>query len=272
MIIEVLLLAAGSAVFPMLLAGVAVLLSREKPAPLLIAFWLGGFTTSITAGIIILQAFGERASSLGAKGPKLAPPYSVTAGVLIVAVAWLLGSKKGRSIIDGWRERRKEHKEAKGRVKAPKEGPSRSERLEQKLLGGGVVFAGVAGAILNLPGPFYLIALGDIATKHYPLSSEILLILLFNLIMLVLVEVPLVGFLIDPEVTDRKVESLAKWLNRNGIKIVAGIALVWGVSMIGKGVSDWGHWQKKPSAKKAQVAVGAPSSALYSAISFRSFS
>jgi len=269
MVFEILILAAGSAVFPMLLAGVAVLLSREKPASLLIAFWLGGFTTSITAGIIILQAFGERASSLGAKGPNLAPPYSVSAGVGIIAVAWLLGSKKGRSIIDGWRERRKEHKEAKGHVKSKKEGPSRSERLENKLLGGGVIFAAVAGAILNLPGPFYLIALGDIATKHLAIPQELLLIVMFNLIMLILVEVPMIGFLVDPEVTDRKVEALAKWLNRNGIKIVACIALVWGVSMIYKGISDWGHWQK-PASTHAGLSV--PSSALYSAISFRSFS
>jgi hypothetical protein len=267
MIIEILLLAAGSAVFPMLLAGVAVLLSRENPAPLLLAFWLGGLTTSVTAGIVILQVFGEKASSLGAKGPNLAPPYSIAAGVAVIAIAWLLGSNKGRSILDGWRERRKEHKEAKHGTPAKKEGPSRSEKLEKKLLDGGTIFAGVAGAILNLPGPFYLIALGDIATKHYPFGSEVLLVLMFNVIMLVLVEVPIIGFMVDPESTDRKVEALAKWLNRNGIKIVAGIALAAGVSMIYKGVNDWGHWQKTPSAKKAQVAVGAPSSREYSSIS-----
>lgn len=263
MLIEIFLLAVGSAVFPMLLAGVAVLLSRENPAPLLIAFWLGGFTTSVVAGMVILLTFGEKASSLGAKGPTLAPPYSIAAGVFVIAVAWLLGTNKGRSIIDGWRARRKEHKEAKGKVKAHKEGPSRSEKLEKKLLDGGSVFAGLAGAILNLPGPFYLIALGDIATKHYAVGAELALVLLFNLIMLVLVEVPLVGFLINPETTDRKVEALSKWLNRNGIKIVAAIALVWGVSFIYKGIDDWGKWNKTTKSASSQAASVTPASRSY---------
>ena len=267
MIFEILLLAAGSAVFPLLLAGVAVLLSRENPFPLLVAFWLGGFITSITAGMVILRTFGQKASSLGAKGPQFAPPYSIAAGVVIIGVAALLGTNKGRGIIDGWRDRRKEHKEEKGKAHDKKEGPSRSQKLQQKLLDGGTPFAAIAGALLNLPGPFYLIALGDIATKKYGFTTELLLVLLFNLIMLVLVEVPLVGFLINPETTDRKVEALARWLNRNGIKIVACIALFFGGSMIYKGINDWGKWDKQTHSTKAQVTVVALSSRAYSAIS-----
>jgi hypothetical protein len=225
----IILYALASAIFPALLAGVAVILSREKPAKLLVAFWLGGFTVSVIAGMTIISAFGEKAASLGSEGKNLNPGYSVAIGVAALALGALLGTHGGRALIDGWRERRALKKPKKEKCK-PWE-----ERMLDK---GSIGIADIAGGVLNLPGPFYLLALGDIATHQYGFSGNLGLIVFFKLIMLLLVELPLIGFIFSPEKTDEWVSDFAGWLNRNGIKIVAGLAAVWGVVLIAKGVAD----------------------------------
>jgi len=227
---EIILLAIGSAVFPMLLAGVAVLLSRTNPAKLLLAFWLGGITVSVTAGIVIVNAFGEAATSLGSDGKNLSPGVMIAGGVLGLALAWLLGTKRGHARVESWREHRPHrHKEAK---------PKKDPWEERVLSDSGVPVAAIAGAVLNLPGPFYLLALGNMASHHYSTFEEVATILLFNLIMLILVEAPMVGYVVSPEKTDTMVSSLSAWLNRNGLKIIAALAGIWGVSLLFKGVRD----------------------------------
>jgi hypothetical protein len=107
------------------------------------------------------------------------------------------------------------------------------------MLGNGSVgVAFVAGAILNLPGPFYLIALGDIGQGHYSPLAELGLVIFFNVIMLLMVEVPMVGYLFNPEATDRRVGQFAAWLNRNGMRIIGTIATLWGASLLAKGLHD----------------------------------
>jgi hypothetical protein len=226
---QIILYAVLSSVFPALLAGVAVLLSRDKPAKLMVAFWIGGFTTSCIAGFLIISAFGEKASSLGDAGHNLAPPYSIGAGIGALLIAGLLGTKRGRLLIDNWRERRSEKKAKK---------PDKEPWAERVLNNGSIAVAAGAGAVLNLPGPFYLLALGDLATKHYSAPLEIGVIVLFNLIMLMLVELPIIGFMFNPEKTDRWVGEFSKWLNSHGMTIVAVIAFGFGLSLIGKGIHD----------------------------------
>ncbi|MEI6662778.1 MAG: GAP family protein [Actinomycetes bacterium] len=227
----IILLAIGSAVFPMLLAGVAVLLSRSKPAKLMMAFWLGGFTTSFVLGIVIINTFGEAAASLGSEGKKLSPTVTLLAGVLALLLAWLLGTNRGHELIESWRVRRP-------RRKNHKEQPDREPWAERVLDRSSIGVAALAGAILNLPGPFYLLALGHMAADHYSQAGEIAAILLFNLIMLILVEAPIIGYLFDPARTDKMVSALSAWLNRNGMRIIALLAAVWGISLIGKSLHD----------------------------------
>lgn len=228
---EIILLAVGSAVFPMLLAAVAVLLSRRSPARLLLAFWLGGFTVSMIAGIVIIRAFGEAAASLGSDGKNLSPGTTIAAGVLALLLAWMLGTNRGHRLIESWREHRPHHHHKN-------EKPEKEPWTERVLSDSGVPVAALAGGIMNLPGPFYLLALGHMASGHYGFGTELLIILMFNVIMLILVEAPLVGYVLNPERTDTMVSALSAWLNRNGLRIIAVLAAVWGVSLLTKGIHD----------------------------------
>lgn len=227
---SILLLALGSAMFPALLAGAAVILSRERPARLLLAFWTGGLITSISAGLAILSAFGEHAAALDSSGGRsLSPVNTILAGAGAILIALLIGTRQGAKLIDGWRRRRE---------RAHPKKPDRAPWSERMLGNGSARVAFVAGAILNLPGPFYLIALGDIASAHYAPVVQGLIVLVFNLIMLLMVEVPMIGYVFDPERTDRWVGQFAAWLNRNGMRIIAVIAGGWGLSLLVKGIHD----------------------------------
>ncbi len=93
------------------------------------------------------------------------------------------------------------------------------------------------GAVINLPGPFYLLALGDIATGNYTTAEQLGLVVLFNAIMFVLVEVPLIGCLVRPEKTAERVASFATWLNANGLRIMGWLVGAVGVGLIVQGLT-----------------------------------
>ena len=64
----------------------------------------------------------------------------------------------------------------------------------------------VVGALLTLPGASYLIGLNHIADQNASTVGTIALVLSFNLIMLMLLELPLIGYAVAPEWTPRTVD------------------------------------------------------------------
>jgi hypothetical protein len=93
------------------------------------------------------------------------------------------------------------------------------------------------GAVINLPGPFYLLALGQIAHGSYSTLQQVGLILLFNAIMFLLLEVPLVGYLVRPEATAKRVTAMSGWLNANGLRITGWLVGLLGASLLAQGVA-----------------------------------
>lgn len=60
--------------------------------------------------------------------------------------------------------------------------------------------------------------------------------MLFNAIMFLLLEVPLVGYLLRPEQTAERVAALATWLNANGLRVIGWLVGAVGVSLVVQGV------------------------------------
>ncbi|HWH19204.1 MAG TPA: GAP family protein, partial [Solirubrobacterales bacterium] len=112
-------------------------------------------------------------------------------------------------------------------------GPSKVEQL----LGRGsarITFA--LGVVLTLPSISYLAALHDLQTLGYGTAGEILVIVGFNLVLLILLEVPLVGYLVAPERTVVEVQRFRAWLTRSGRRMAIDLAAVLGVLMVARGV------------------------------------
>jgi Sap, sulfolipid-1-addressing protein len=225
---HIVLLALAAAVFPTLIACVAIMISRPEPRPLLLAFYAGGLVVSVAAGIVVLNAFIKGDSVVGNSSSTPNPRTSIVTGLLALVLGWLMVSDRGRALLNRWRRRHPRRRERK------KAGPSWAERrLDQA--NAAVAFA--LGAAINLPGPFYVLALGEIASGDYSRSAELGLILLFNAIMFVLIEVPLVGYVLSPERTAEKVAELASWLNRNGLRVMGALVALVGVSLVVQGVA-----------------------------------
>lgn len=154
---------------------------------------------------------------------------SIIVGLVGLLFSWLLVSHRGRAVIDSWRSRHPRHHKPE-----EYEGPSWVERRLDRAT---IRIAFLVGAGINLPGPFYLLALGDIATGGYGSTEQLALILLFNAIMFLLLEVPLVGYLLDPEKTAAAVASFGTWLNANGLRIVGALIGVFSASLVLQGVA-----------------------------------
>jgi hypothetical protein len=225
---HIVLLALGAAVFPTLIACVAIIISRPEPRRLLLAFYAGGLLVSVGAGIVVLNAFKRGHSVVGNSSSTPNPGASIVTGLLALLLGWLMASDRGRALLNRWRSRHPRRHEKK------KDAPSWAERrLDQA----NVAVAFAIGAAINLPGPFYVLALGEIASGDYSRPAEFGLILLFNAIMFVLIEVPLVGYLLRPERTAEQVGALAVWLNRNGLRVMGALVALVGLSLVVQGLT-----------------------------------
>jgi hypothetical protein len=91
--------------------------------------------------------------------------------------------------------------------------------------------------VINVPGIYYLSALHEMATGSYSNAEQLALIVLFNLIMFVLVEVPLVSYAISPDTTAERVRRFQSFLVRNAARIVAVLALGFGIALVAKGIA-----------------------------------
>ncbi len=226
---QIILLAFGAAVFPTLLACVAILISRPNPRPLLLAFYAGAVIASVSSGVLVLSLFNSGNTALGSTSTDPHPGFSIGAGVAALALAWLMASARGKARLDALREKRAARKPPK-----EEQGPSWAER---HLDDASAKVAFVVGAAINLPGPFYLLALGDISGGDYSTLQQAGLIVLFNAIMFLLLEVPLVGYMVSPRTTAERVSSLSRWLNANGLRVMGILVGIVGVSLLVQGIA-----------------------------------
>jgi Sap, sulfolipid-1-addressing protein len=98
-----------------------------------------------------------------------------------------------------------------------------------------IVFA--AGLAINLPGASYLIALKDIAAGHHSTGLDVFQVLVFNLIMFLFAEVPLLGLILAPERTEALVARVDHWLSANGRRIAMVVATLLGAFLIARGIA-----------------------------------
>jgi hypothetical protein len=212
-------LAFAAALYPTLLAGVIVLLAREKPVGMLAAFLAGGVLISITAGLIIVFALGGAVSTKNQRSAS--PTIDLVIGVLSLVLAAVL-----------WR---RVHADA-GAEKAPKKdkGPSRTQRM----LGEGSAWAAFgAGLVLNLPGIWYLDALKDISKADAGSAAKILAMVVFIVIMFALAELPLIGYLVAPDATQVRVEGFQNWMSAHAATVALWAAALIGAYLTIKGIA-----------------------------------
>jgi hypothetical protein len=199
---------------PTLVAATTVMLLLPSPKKLMLGYLVGALMTSITLGLVIV--FAAKNSSFVNSGKHTVNPLAdLGFGAILLVIALVLHQGRDKSV----RERRAERK-AREEHKTP--------RWQQYLGKGDPKIAFVVGALLSLPGASYLAALASISKLKYSDVGTVLVVLLVNVIMLALLEVPLICFAVAPEWTPRALERVKAAFRRSGRK-----ALIVGMTTLG---------------------------------------
>jgi hypothetical protein len=96
----------------------------------------------------------------------------------------------------------------------------------------------LVGIVLTLPGVAYLAALHELDQLNYGTIPTILVILGFNAMLLILLEIPLIGYALAPERTVVAVQNFRTWLSKNGLKAGIYVAAGLGLLLVARGVIE----------------------------------
>lgn len=209
---DVVVLALASAINPTMLAVILVLLSLPQRRELIWGYLLGGFALSALVGMLAVH--GAANSKLLDEHPHISPAIDVIAGGVLLVLMGLLALR--------W------HRHP---PKPEEERKQRESRTERVLKRGTLSIALLVGAITNLPGLYYLIALKDIAADHLHFRGQLAYVLLFNLVMFLPAIVPLVMLRLRPDTTAERLErfdhAITRLIHRYGrtATLIVGVAV-----------------------------------------------
>ena len=235
---SIILLALAAAVYPQLLAVVVIILTRPNPQPLLWACCLASLLVSIGSSVVIFAVFQSRGSVAGTSSHRLGPVAYLSVGAVALVLAILIATRRGRARLD--RDRPALRRGARRRRPGSAAAATTRARAERALSEGSVVVACVVGALLAIPGPFDLVALGRLARSGYGLVTAAGTMAVFALIKFILIELPIAGYTIDRDATAVRVNRFSGWMQTNKFAAVAAIAGVFGIALIGRGISGLG--------------------------------
>jgi Sap, sulfolipid-1-addressing protein len=223
-------LAVWAAIYPTLLACVTVLLLLPRPERLLIGFWLGAMAMSVTCGLIVVFALGGSSGATTTTRHTVSPIAEIVLGSILLLLALVFFSGRDQRY-NARMERRREAKATKP--------PSKTM---QRLQRGTPRTTFVIGAIvIGTPGVSYLTAMELLARQHVSSFASVLVILAWNLIMLLLLEVPIVFYAAAPGRTASAVAGFKSWLTRDEGRIAYWCALIAGAALLAIGVVHIGR-------------------------------
>jgi hypothetical protein len=224
---DIFLLSLVAAANASLLAAVTVMLFLPSPKRLLLGYLAGAMLVSLAIGFVIVFVVHDASSTTTARNA-VSPSIDIVLGLVFGFVAYVLGAGHDQRL----KERRAQKHAAAGDDPAEK-GPSKVEQL----LGRGsarITFA--LGVVLTLPGVSYLAALHDLQELGYGAAGKILVIVGFNIMLLLLIEIPLAGYLVAPERTVVEVQRFRSWLSRRGRRMAVVCFAVIGAFLLVRGL------------------------------------
>ena len=188
-VLEIIALALLAMFFPALLAVVLIALRSRRPQLLLASFYAGGLLSATTVGLVIVFSLqGASVDSSSSNG--LDPVFYVILGVISLIAAWVV---RDRQLLV--KKEKSSEEEANG---------AKPDRLT-RALDRGAPYAFIAGLLLcALPGFSALVGLKDIAQLGWSTAETVAMVIGFFLIMFAFIELPLIGFVVAPELATAK--------------------------------------------------------------------
>ena len=212
-----------AALNPTLLTATTVMLFAPQPKRLLGGYLLGAYTTSITLGLVIVFALDGSSSLTNSSQNTINPIIDFVFAGIALLVAYVLASGRDKAR----RERRR------AREAEQEKGPPFWQRM---LARGSGRIAFCVGVLLTLPGASYLASLTQIAKQDLSTGAAVASVVAVNVIMLILLELPTLGYAIAPERTAETVHRFTGWLQRSGRTLAIRGALLVGAAFIVRGL------------------------------------
>jgi hypothetical protein len=205
---QVLLFSFTAMANPTLLTATTVMLLLPNPRRLMLGFLLGGLTTSVTLGLLIVFKLHD-SGLVSTTKHTLSPAADLAIGGLLLLLAFMLGNARPARFTSRHRE------------------DNEPPRWRRAIDSGSPRTTFVVGMLLTLPGASYLAAMLSIVKVDPGTTEAVLLVLMVNVIMLALLEIPLIGFAVAPDWTPRTIERVKRWFARNGLRsAVIGARLI----------------------------------------------
>jgi hypothetical protein len=186
--------------------------------------------TSITLGLVIVFALPDSSTESTAKHT-IGPLEDIVVGLILWTLAFVLLTGRDQP----FQERRRQKKDAK--LKARQEAGKPTESLPLRMLGKGdprVAF--VVGILLSFPGVSYLDALDHIHRLNPGTLPTVLLVLYFCVAQLLVLEIPLLGYVFSPDRTQSTITRFRDWMGRRGRTAAVTAAAVLGLWLVARGV------------------------------------
>jgi hypothetical protein len=216
------LLALTAALNPSLLAAVTIMLALPNPKRLLVGYLLGASITSVTCGLVLVFALPGSSTTNTARHT-ISPAVDLVLGSLILLVIGAFASQRERR--QAWAERRR----AKVKDKAP-------PRWKRTLSRGSARDTFIVGVLLSFPGASYIAGMTLLSKQNLSDPVTVLVVIAFNAIMLILLELPLIGYVVRPESTAATVGRFGAWVTRSGPRILVRGGTFIGCALILRGL------------------------------------
>ena len=208
-----------AALNPTLLAATTVMLTLQSPKRLLSGYLAGALVTSLTCGMLLVFVLNGSSTSSTAKHT-VNPTLDFVLGAVILLVAFIVGTG---------RDKRRRARSARKREEAKTKPPPRWKRQLSK---GSARDTFLVGVVLSFPGASYIAGMDLLSKQHIGTGETVLAVIGFNLIMLLLLELPLLGYATRPEWTATTVAHFNDFLSRRGGRVALIFATVIGVALI----------------------------------------
>ena len=214
-----------SAANPTLLAVVTLIVTRPRPKPLLLAYLVGAVLISLTCGLLLVFVLAGTQTANVAKHT-ISPSIDIALGALILLAALWVQSGRDRRL-RAWREQRRQE---------TKEKPP--PRWKRTVNNASPWSAFVLGIVLTLPGAEYIAGMDILSKRHLGIAVVVAVVIAFNLIQLLIIEVPTVGYILKPQTADAAVERFNQWIRRRGRQIALIAAIAIGAALIALGIAS----------------------------------
>ena len=207
-------LALLAALSPTALLVAAVYLGSARPRQTGLFYLAGAVIMSVVMGVVILVAL----RSAGLNHPDQHAPRDglrLGLGLVLIAAGIVVGARKPRQ---------------------PDPENARQGIVSRMVANPAPLSAFLVGILVFAPGVTFIAALQVIATARASLELTVVAVIVVVVINVLLVWLPLMLYLVAPDLTERHLTAFNGWLRAHGSTLLVGVLLVVGAIMVFDGI------------------------------------